>query len=401
MEPDNDPTIQDSLRPGTMLGRYEIRRLIGRGGMGSVYEATHVDLKKRVAVKTLLPSLAANSDARTRFLREGEAASRIQHPHVVNVTDVGAEGTTIFLVMEYLEGEDLAKMIARQGALPVAQTVDIMLPVAAAISTAHEQGVIHRDLKPENVFLSLSTFSRIHPKVLDFGISKVTGDRNTMVLTGTGATFGTMFYLPPEQLQGARQADAKSDQYALGTILYECVTGQRAFERENLYAVMKDIAEGRYIPPRERRPDLPDGMTRIITRAMSLQPAGRFPSVLELGAALLEFAGPNARAVWAPFFSGHVTESEGPRTPQPLVAGGTMVLPPEGAGFPRLGLTPPPRGARGPAQSTFGHATGESRMPGGVVPDLRRSRAPLFTVIGLAVIAGVTALALGPGANIV
>ncbi|HEY2901204.1 MAG TPA: serine/threonine-protein kinase, partial [Polyangia bacterium] len=248
----------DALPPGTTLGRYEIRRLIGRGGMGSVYEALHRDLKKRVAIKTLLPTLAANPDAKTRFLREGEAASRIRHPHVVDVTDVSSDGPVIYLVMEYLEGEDLGKLISRRGPLGVSETADIMLPVAAAIVTAHEQGVIHRDLKPENIFLAQGSMGGIVPKVLDFGISKVSssGDLRTMALTGTGATFGTTFYLPPEQLRGAKQADARSDQYALGTILYECLTGQRAFEGENLYAVLKDIAESRYRPAATLRPDL-------------------------------------------------------------------------------------------------------------------------------------------------
>ena len=232
-----------------MLGRYEIRRLLGQGGMGCVYEAQHRDLKKRVAIKTLLPSLASNADAKERFLREGEAASRIRHPHVVDVTDLGSEGAVIYLVMEYLEGEDLARLLARQGFLSPAQAADIMLPVAAAIATAHEQGVIHRDLKPENIFLSRSAYGAVHPKVLDFGISKVLGDSRARALTGTAATMGTMHYLPPEQLRAAREADARSDQYGLGTILYECVTGQRAFEEDSFYLLLKKIAEGELDAP--------------------------------------------------------------------------------------------------------------------------------------------------------
>ena len=292
----------DSLRPGTVLGRYEIRRLIGQGGMGCVYEAIHRDLKKRVAIKTLLPALASNSDAKQRFLREGEAASRIRHPHVVDVTDVGAEGGVIFLVMEYLEGEDLARMIARQGFLTPEQTADIMLPVAAAIFTAHEQGVIHRDLKPENVFLARTHYGAVHPKVLDFGISKVLGDSRARALTGTAATMGTMNYLPPEQLRAAREADARSDQYGLGTILYECVTGQRAFEEENFYIVLKKIAEGEYPRPSARRPGIPPHLEATIVRAMSLEPLDRFESVRQLGAALLEHASESSNILWAPFF---------------------------------------------------------------------------------------------------
>jgi serine/threonine-protein kinase len=385
------PIISDTLPPGMVLGRYEILRLIGRGGMGSVYEAVHRDLKKRVAIKTLLPGLAANADARARFLREGESASRIRHPHVVDITDVGVEGTTSYLVMEFLEGEDLAKLIARQGQLSLRQTADIMLPVVAAISAAHDMGVIHRDLKPENIFLSRSRIGGLHPKVLDFGISKVTGDRSTMILTGTGATFGTTFYLPPEQLQGARQADAKSDQYALGTILYECVTGRRAFEGEVVYGVMKDIAEGRYLAPRAVRPDLPQEVEAIITRAMSLNPADRFASVKDLGAAFLGYASPNVRAVWEPFFA-QALPDDGFEAPQP-VTGGTMFLSKGAAADSGPGRTPSERSARAsvslPALSTLSHANGESH---GAIDSgarsLRPSRAPWLIALGAVALGG-------------
>lgn len=360
--------------------------------MGCVYEAVHRDLKKRVAVKTLLPSLAANDEARIRFLREGEAASRIRHPNVVDVTDVGVEGLTSYLVMEFLDGEDLASLIARQGALPVEQTADIMLPVAAAIATAHEQGVIHRDLKPANILLATSAMGGLLPKVLDFGISKVSGGRGTMVLTGTGATFGTTFYLPPELLQGARQADAKSDQYALGTIVYECVIGQRAFEGENLYGVLKDIAEGRYATPLSRRPELPPTIDAIVVRAMSLEPAARFDSVRQLGAALLEFASPQARVMWASFFRG-AEAAAGALVAEYGAPGGTMLLSQPKADAMRRQITPPPqplneKHAPG-ASSTLRHATGESIALPGSVPDLRRtSRAPLLLGLGALVVAG-------------
>ncbi|HEY8925699.1 MAG TPA: protein kinase [Polyangia bacterium] len=399
----------DTLQEGATLGRYEIRRLIGRGGMGCVYEAVHRDLKKRVAIKTLMPSLSANQEARVRFLREGEAASRIRHPNVVDVTDVGAEGNTSYLVMEYLDGEDLASFITRQGWLTPVQTADIILPVAAAIATAHEQGVIHRDLKPANVFLSHSPLGGIQPKVLDFGISKVMGDRGTMVLTGTGATFGTTFYLPPEQLQAARQADAKSDQYALGTILYECVTGQRAFEHDNLYTVLKNIAEGTYERPRARRPDLPAGMEELIMRAMMVDPAARYASVKELGAVLAEFASPQARVLWAPFFGSPAgydgAASNGGDAAMGLgygMAGGTMVLPPAPDGVRRPKPTPQPlrRLSHSAASSTLGNATGESMSPfAAPVPNLKKSRAPLFIGIGVIAVAGaiVGVMQLGGG----
>jgi eukaryotic-like serine/threonine-protein kinase len=299
---DPDDSLND-LPPGKFLGRYQITRLIGRGGMGCVYEAVHRDLGKRVAIKTLLPSLAASEEARGRFLREGQAASRIRHPHVVDVTDVVAEGPESYLVMEYLEGEDLSSLIERQGALPLAEAADVLLPVIAAIAAAHELGVIHRDLKPENIFLARTSFGGPCPKVVDFGISKVLGDPAAIALTATSAVFGTMYYLPPEQLGGSREADARGDQYALATILYECVTGHRAFEGTSIYGVLKSVAEGVYPPARSWRPDLPPRLETAIDRAMRLNPAARFPSVRLLGAQLLPHASPAVRAVWTPVFA--------------------------------------------------------------------------------------------------
>ena len=266
-----------------------------------------------------MPSLASNSDARQRFLREGEAASRIRHPHVVDVTDLGSEGSVIYLVMEYLEGEDLSRLLARQEFLSASEAADIMLPVAAAIATAHEKGVIHRDLKPENIFLARTAYGAVQPKVLDFGISKVLGDSRARALTGTAATMGTMHYLPPEQLRHAREADARSDQYGLGTILYECVTGRRAFEEESFYILLKKIAEGEYLRPSLQRPGVSDRIEAIIMRAMSLEPLDRFASVKELGAALLDLAGEATRVLWAPFFgSPPVMEAYAPAQTAPM-----------------------------------------------------------------------------------
>ncbi len=407
-----DTLSADALRPGTILGRYEIRRLLGQGGMGRVYEAEHRDLKKRVAIKTLLPALAASGDSRERFLREGEAVSRIRHPHVIDVTDVGTEGTVIYLVMEYLEGEDLARFIARQGFLTPAQAVEIMLPVAAAIATAHEQGVIHRDLKPENVFLSRMAHGAIQPKVLDFGISKVLGGGSRgRPLTGTATTMGTINYLPPESLNAARDADARSDQYGLGTILYECVTGQRAFDEASFYQVLKNIAEGRFVRPSELRPGLPGRLESSILRAMSLDPAARFESVRHFGASLLELAGDSIRGTWSPYFgsvettavnagwsssaathvapSGSVPARQSPASsesgrvrtlaaPQ-SGAGGTIELPP----------TTPPRKS---SSTTMRNANGERATS---TPTFRaqRSRIP-YVIAGVGLASAIAALAL-------
>jgi len=294
----------DGLAPGTVLGRYEIVRPLGRGGMGAVYEALHRDLKKRVAIKVLTPSVAASAEAQQRFLQEGEAASRIRHPHVVDVTDVGSDGALSYLVMELLEGEDLASRLST-GPLSSQEAADILLPAIAGVAAAHDVGVVHRALKPENIFLSRQRDAGIFPVVLDFGVSKVSGGPGARALTGTAATFGTPYYMPPEQLRGAHQADHKSDQYALGVVLYECVTGRRPFEAgENIYGMLRAIGDGAYPTPRSVRPDLSEEIEFVITRAMQLDPAQRFPSTRALGAALLPFASDHARVLWSDAFGG-------------------------------------------------------------------------------------------------
>src|SRR5688572_7198589 len=159
-----------TLAPGTCLGKYRVVRLIGEGGMGAVYEGIHLEIGKRVAIKTMSPTLAAIPDARARFLREAQLTSRVRHPHAVDITDVGSEGGHTYLVMEFLEGDDLARHIERRGPLPIDEIADIMLPVLAAVTAAHDEGIIHRDLKPQNIFLSQTRDGAIVPKVLDFGI---------------------------------------------------------------------------------------------------------------------------------------------------------------------------------------------------------------------------------------
>ena len=357
---------EEKLAPGTELGRYQIARLLGRGGMGTVYEAIHRDLKKRVAIKTLHPAVAATPGARARFLREGEAASRIRHPNVVDVTDVATEGSISYLVMEFLEGEDLAALIARTGPLPISKAIDLMLPVLAAIAVAHDEGVIHRDLKPENIFLARGRIGGIEPKVLDFGISKLSssGGGNTLALTGTGASMGTPYYIAPEQIRSAAGVDARSDQYALGAILYECMTGRRAHQGETIYEVIRSVGEGSFPPPRAVRPDLPVEVEQVILRAMRLDPAGRFPSVRALGRALLPFASPGPRAQWAAALEGgdsdavpasqRKTQAQAAQSPssqsQP---GGTVVLATPAPG------NVAPAASRSPANTTFGSSAAQ------------------------------------------
>ena len=292
-----------SLPQGTIVGRYTIGRRIGRGGMGSVYEAVHNDLKKPVAIKTLDPKFADDPEVSLRFLREGEAAARIRHPHVVDIYDVGTEGDITYLVMELLAGEDLRARIARSGPLSPEAVADILLPVCAALATAHEGHVVHRDMKPANIFLARRSDGRsdasVVPKILDFGISK-TVDGSMDGLTSTGSLLGTPHYMSPEQAHGGVPVDHRADIYSLGVVLYESVTGARPFTGQSTYQLLNRIVEGQFPPPRAIKPRLDADLERIILRAMARQPHERYPTATELGAALLPFGGRRTQAMWAP-----------------------------------------------------------------------------------------------------
>jgi serine/threonine-protein kinase len=331
----------DRLQDGQPFGRYQIVRLIGEGGMGAVYEAMHPVLKKRFAIKTLLPSMARTPEVRARFLREGEAASRINHPNVVDVSDVGTEGDTPYLVMEFLEGENLADLIGKRGRLDVAEALDLLLPVVSAVVAGHDKGVVHRDLKPQNVFLARGHWGESIPKVLDFGVSKLTGGDNSTALTGTLAILGTASYMSPEQARGARNVDGQSDQYSLGLVLYEMLTGKRAHPGENQLEVLHNIANGELIPPQRVRPDLPPALLAAVTRMLALAPADRFPSLRAAGRALLPLASSRMRvaipdAFRDPATAPTIAASPGPsgstlvfdeKRPPSAPAGGTQLLP--------------------------------------------------------------------------
>src|SRR3569623_1391309 len=193
-----DGPAEAVLPVGTRLGKYEIVRLLGAGGMGAVYEASHTEIGKRVAVKVLGHTIAAVPGARVRFLREAQLTSKVRHPNIVDVTDMGSQGGLAFLVMEFLEGQDRAQRLAAAKKMGQAELVDIMLPVCSAVAAAHAAGIVHRDLKPQNIFLAQGPHG-MQPKVLDFGISKGTDTVSAGTLTGTGAMIGTPFYLAPQQ----------------------------------------------------------------------------------------------------------------------------------------------------------------------------------------------------------
>jgi serine/threonine-protein kinase len=280
---------------GFVLGRYRLEEQLGEGGMGVVYAARHLDLGKAAAVKVVHERNDASDRVRQRFLREGRAAACIRHPNIVDVYDVGTEAGRIYLVMELLVGEDLRSFLAREGPLSERRAADILVPVVAAVVAAHDQGVVHRDLKPDNIFLSTER-SGIQPKILDFGISKVADAERAATVTATGTLLGTPYYMSPEQATTEQVVDARSDQYSLGVILYECVTGRRPIVDPDLYQLIRRIVEGDFPAPRQVDPTLSTAFEGVIQRAMSRDPAGRFPTTRHLGRALLPFASERVRA---------------------------------------------------------------------------------------------------------
>jgi serine/threonine-protein kinase len=271
------------------IGAYEIRGLLGRGATAIVYEGRHRTLGRRAAVKVLHPHLARDDIAAARFLREGRAISRIAHPNVVEVFDVGEHEGTPYLVMSLVDGEDLREHIRRVHPLSMADVADLVLPVIAAVAAAHDAGIIHRDLKPSNIRLTRDHRGTLVPKVLDFGISKLTDDEPPSDLTDTDGALGTASYMAPEQLRSAKHVDARCDVYAIGVILYECATGARPFRGASGYDLMHAILTAPVAPPSFARPEIPPAFDAIVLRAMRREVSERFGSARELGRALAPF----------------------------------------------------------------------------------------------------------------
>lgn len=288
----HDPVIE----AGTVLaGKYRVERVLGSGGMGVVVAAIHLELGQRVALKFLLPRAIENPEAASRFLREARAAVRIESEHVARVVDVGRlDGGAPFLVMEYLEGTDLAAYASGKR-LPVEDAVDFVMQACSAMAVAHSVGVIHRDLKPANLFITTRPDGSPLIKVLDFGISKLSLMDAPAALTHTSAIMGSPLYMSPEQAQSARSVDYRTDIWSLGVILYELLTGEVPFPGDSLTEVIAALLNKSPRPMHELRPDVPLGLERAVLRALEKPLERRFANVGELSAALLEFAPARSR----------------------------------------------------------------------------------------------------------
>jgi eukaryotic-like serine/threonine-protein kinase len=285
-----------ALSEGSLIGgRYRLEHHLGEGGMGTVWSATHTVTRRAVAMKFLKDTVRERTALRQRFLREASAASALRHPNVVEILDVfDFEDASPVMVMELLQGETLGQKLARDQRLSVEETAALLLPVVSAVGSAHALGIVHRDLKPENLFLEAK---EVEPrvKVLDFGIAKLTAEHylrkgSSALLTDTGSMLGTPYYMAPEQASGERPVDHRADVWSIGVILYECLSGTRPIEGENMAQVVSRLMGAGIIPLERLAPELPHEVTAIVMQMLSRDPARRPDGLHEVGKVLGRYA---------------------------------------------------------------------------------------------------------------
>lgn len=273
-------------------GRFEIVRLLGQGGMGAVYEARHQTLPRRFAIKILRPELAASRDFVERFRREAVASARIEHPNVIYITDFGSMNDgSLYLVMEFLQGEGLDEILGRAGRLPLSRAIPILAQVADALDAAHSVDVVHRDLKPENILLSEVRGHKDMVKIFDFGIARVRTPEFSEMLTMRGQVFGTAEYMSPEQAMG-EECDGRSDLYAVGCLAYELVTGDPPFTGQPVKVLQAHVSK-EPAPPSTRLRDhpIPAAFDALVLRCLAKDPNDRYDTGAEVRQDLLKLRG--------------------------------------------------------------------------------------------------------------
>jgi len=269
------------LAPGATVAGYRIEALIGRGGMGAVYRAEEAGLGRKVALKVIAPELAQDERFRERFLRESQIAASLDHPHVIPIYQAGEDGGVLYLAMRYVEGADLAKLVAQEGALEPRRALELLSQVAEALDAAHEKGLVHRDVKPSNVLIA-GAAGREHCYLADFGLTKRTGSLSAV--TAAGDIVGTLEYVAPEQITGD-PLDERADVYSLGCVLYECLTGSSPFPRATDVALLWAHVHEEPTPLSKARSELPKELDSVLARALAKEPGRRYRSAGELAAA--------------------------------------------------------------------------------------------------------------------
>jgi serine/threonine protein kinase len=389
---------QDLPQPGDIVaGKYTVDRFLGRGGMGAVYVVSHRLTGKRLALKCLLPEHLEHADIVERFLREAQAAGRIQHRYVVDVFDVGREGSLLYIVMELLDGKPFSELLHDE-ALTLEETLGILVRAMEGVAAAHAMGIIHRDLKPDNILVCVGHSGRLDdPRVLDFGISKVDDDAG-QPLTRSGVAMGTPYYMSLEQMSGQRDLDARVDVYAMGVILYEAIAGQPPHVADSVSALAIRMLTTPPIHLAQIRPDLPPGLADVVMKALSRERDDRYPTMQALIDAIRPFV-PQGAGLLVPEGQGRPL-----RTPRSGQSSSPVRAP--------LGAPTTPRESRehmrkdasypsGPALDVASAATlaapitpsgrpvVEAHTPAGRAPDKRLS--PVLAVLGLLAVCAVAA----------
>jgi serine/threonine-protein kinase len=309
-----------------IAGKYIVERVIGEGGMGVVLAARHRELEQRVAIKFLLPEIAEQGMAAERFRREARSAARMRGAHVCRVLDVGTlENGVPFMVMEYLEGRDLASELEQRGRLPYEEAIGYVLQACEALAEAHAAGVIHRDLKPANLFLEACADGSRRIKVLDFGVSKSLLDATPGLgaLTKTSNLVGSPLYMSPEQLDSAKDVDARTDVWALGIVLYELMAGRTPFQGDSIPQLVTAVLHDAPRSLAMLQVDVPDGLEAVLRRSLEKRRQERYPSVAEFVHALMPFAPPHAAGA-----AGRVSRLLSLADPQPPATSGPVNIHP-------------------------------------------------------------------------
>jgi serine/threonine-protein kinase len=370
-----DPNIGRDL----LGGQFQILQKIGSGGMGAVYKAAQPAMNRMVAVKILHPKLANRKDLVSRFRREARAMSHLSHPNTARVLLYGElDDGALYIVMEYLEGRNLNQVVRKEGPLPVERAIPVLIQVCGALQEAHLQGIVHRDLKPENIFLSTNGGLRDYPKVLDFGLAKVTERElrpGSIMLTQEGMVFGTPEFMSPEQAQG-KVLDARSDIYSLAVILYEVLTGKLPFEAKTPMEYIQLHVTRAPTPLDQRIPGktFPPGLGDVIAKALEKRPEDRYASAADFAEALKPYAsGGKTYTAMMPKSASAVVE-QAARAHQAALDAAKIPQPPPSAGG--VGLQMPAKTVKMLAPELAGqaaHAPRANRAPS-------RTTSPLLLV---------------------